>query len=53
MVARIGWKELSARLRVPVVILHDWFEGETPMPEAKLAELMHLVNESENHGCNG
>ena len=47
MVARIGWKELAARLEVPVAILHDWFNGETQMPDAKLLVLMRLLDETE------
>lgn len=47
MVARIGWKELAARLQVPVAILHDWFNGETQMPDAKLLALMRLLDETE------
>jgi len=46
MVARIGWRELAARLEVPLAILHDWFEGETPIPEAKLVALMRLIDET-------
>jgi len=47
MVARIGWKELAARLEVPLAILHDWFNGETQMPDAKLLALMRLLDEAE------
>ena len=46
MVARIGRQELARRLDVPLAILGDWLIGETIMPDAKLAALIDLVDDT-------
>lgn len=44
MVARVGRLELSVRLRVPPAVLHEWLNGQAPIPDAKLVALIDLID---------
>ena len=46
MMARIGRNALAASLGVPCAILADWMSGVSPMPDAKLVALIHLIDET-------
>jgi hypothetical protein len=46
MIARLGRRELAARLDVPLVVLDDWLAGETPIPNGKLVALIDLIDET-------
>ena len=41
---RLGRRELAKQLDVPVGILDDWTSGDTPIPDAKLLDLMGLLD---------
>ena len=46
VVARLGERETSARLNVPVAILKDWLTGESAIPDAKVLRLVDLIDET-------
>ena len=46
MVARIGHAKLAFRLHVPTAILHDWIDGKAAVPDAKVIELIDLIDET-------
>lgn len=45
-VARIGRVHTGLRLAVPLVVLDDWLDERTPMPDAKLVALVNLLDET-------
>jgi hypothetical protein len=43
-VERLGALELAKRLNVPAVVLQDWIDHKTPIPPARVLELIDLLD---------
>jgi hypothetical protein len=43
-VDRLGPLEVAKRLNVPAVILQDWIDHKAPIPQAKVLELIDLLD---------
>ena len=47
-VKRFGRRELAENLNVPLGVLDDWIDGQSEMPDAKLALLTHILKGRED-----